>query len=133
MFRAQAEDYLGFGHALGEVAGEQGYGVVAALAVAGELDSLRINKQVDVLEVPRGAKAVGMNRLAPLVVGLVVAVSAVFSRVERLGAEELAVRGDGIRGQERRLLAEGVVVAAEDETVKPRGGARSLEGGMPDR
>src|ERR1700730_7401885 len=86
-----------FGHSLGEIAGKQGNGVVAALAMAGELHAFHVDEQVDVLEVPWGAKAIGMNGLAPLVIGLLVAMAAVLGRVKALGAEELAVGGRGVR------------------------------------
>src|SRR5215472_5402486 len=99
-----------FGHALGEVAGEKRDGVVATLAVARELHALLVNERVDVLEVPRGAEGVGVHGLAPLVVGGLVAVAAVFGSGEDLGAEELAVVRHGVRGQEGGFLSKRVVV-----------------------
>ena len=38
-----------FGHALGEIAGKQGDGVVATLAVAGELNALHVDEEIDIL------------------------------------------------------------------------------------
>ncbi len=60
-------------------------GVVAALAVARVLHALLIDEHVDVLQIPGRAEAVGVNGLAPLVIGLLVAVAAVLGRVEALG------------------------------------------------
>ncbi len=75
---------------------------------------------VHVLQVPRSAEAVGVNRLAPLVVCLLVAMAAVLSGGEGLGADELAVDRGRVRGQERRVLAEGVVVAGAHRVVERR-------------
>src|SRR5580692_1327050 len=47
-----------FGHALREVSGEKGDGVVAAFAMAGELYTLLVDEHVDVLEIPGLAEAV---------------------------------------------------------------------------
>ena len=112
------------GHALGQVAGEQGHGIVAAFAVARELHPFLVDEHVDVFQIPGGTEAVGVRGLAPLVVGLLVAVAAVLRRVKALGAEELAVDRHGVGGQERRVLAEGVVVAGGDGVVEWRGRAR---------
>jgi hypothetical protein len=117
-----------FGHALGEVAGEQGDGIVAALAVAGELDALFVDEGVDVFEVPGGAEAVGVDGLAPLVVGLLMAVAAVLGCVEAFGADELAGGGGGVGGQERGVFAEGVVVVGGDGIVERGGGAGDGDG-----
>ncbi len=118
-----------FGHALRKVAGEQGDGVVAAFAVAGELHAFLVNEGVDVFQIPGGAEAIGMHRLTPLVVGLLVAVAAVFGGVEAFGADELAGGGGGVGGKEGRVFAEGVVVAGGDRVVKLGGGAGDLDGG----
>ena len=45
-------------------------GVVAAFAVAGELDALAVVEQVDVAQVPGGAVGVGVGGLAPFDAGL---------------------------------------------------------------
>ena len=68
-----------------------------------------------------------MHRLAPLVIGLLVAVAAVLGGGEDLGAPELAVDGGGVGGQEGRLLAEGVVVTRGDRVVEGCGGAGDLD------
>jgi hypothetical protein len=83
---------------------------VAALAVAGVLDAFFIDEGVDVLEVPRGAEAVGVDGLAPLVIGLLMAVAAILGCVKAFGADKLAGGGGGVGGQEWSLFAEGVVV-----------------------
>ena len=112
-----------FGHALGEIAGEQGDGVVAALAMAGVLNAFFVDEGVDVFEVPEGAEAVGVGGLTPLSVGLLVAVAAVGRGGEGFGAEELAVIAGGVGGQEGRGFAEGVVVAGGDRVMEGGGGA----------
>ncbi len=112
-----------FGHALGEIAGEQRDGIVAALAVARILDALLVDEHVDVLQIPGISEGVGVNGLAPLGVSLLVAVATVLCGVEALGAEELAVGGGGVGGQERSVFAEGVVVSGGDGVVKLCGGA----------
>jgi hypothetical protein len=117
-----------FGHALREIAGEQGDRVMATFAVAGELHALLVDHHVDVLQIPGGAEAVGVHRLPPLVVGLFVAMPAVFGRVEALRALKLAVGRHGVGGQERRFFAERVVVAAGDGVVKRRGWPGNLDG-----
>ena len=99
-------------HSLREVAGEQRDGIVAAFAVAGELHAFLVDEHVDVLQIPGGAEGVGMNRLAPLVIGLLVTVAAVLGGVEAARIEKLAVDRHGVGGEERRVLAKGVVVAA---------------------
>ena len=87
-----------FRHALRQVAGEQGDGVVAALAMAGELHAFLVDEGVDVLQIPGRAEAVGMRGLAPLAVGLLVAMAAVLGGVEAARIKELAVGGGGIGG-----------------------------------
>jgi hypothetical protein len=96
---------------------------MAAFAMAGVLHSLFVNEMVDVLEVPGGTEAVGMDGLAPLVIGLLVAVAAVFGGVEALGAYELAGGTGGVGGQKRGLFAEGVVVVGGGGRVELGGGA----------
>ena len=116
-------------HALREIAGEQGNRIVAALAMAGELDALLVDERVDVLEIPGRAEAVGVNRFPPLGVGGLVAVAAVLGGGEAGGREELAVVRHGIRRQEGRVFAEGVVVAVGDVVVERGEGAGDLDGG----
>src|ERR1039458_1359897 len=70
-----------------------------------------------------------MGGLAPLVVGLLVAVAAVLSGVKALGAEELAVQGGGVGGEERGVFAEGVVVSSGHGIVKWGGGAGNAGSG----
>ena len=118
-----------FGHALGEIAGEEGDGVVATLAVARELDPLLIDEHVDVLQVPGLPEAVGVNGLAPLVIGLLVAAAAVFGREDAAGIDELTVGGHGVRREEWGFLAEGVVVADGDGVVELGGGAGDVDVG----
>ena len=89
---------------------EQGDRVVAALAVARVLHALLVDERVDVLQIPGGAEAVGVNRLAPLMVGLLVAMAAVLGSGEALGADELAGTCGRVGGKEWRVFAEGVVV-----------------------
>ena len=113
-------------HALREVAGEERDGVVAAFAMARELHALLIDEHVDVLEVPGSAEAIGVNGLTPLVVGLLVAVAAVFGRVEASRVEELAVGGHGVRGKKGGFFAEGVVVAEGYGVVELGGGAGDM-------
>ena len=71
---------------------------MASLAMAGELHALFVDEHVDVLQVPRLAKCVGMDGLPPLVVGLLVAMSAVLGGGEALGVrnwplDEVALEG----------------------------------------
>src|ERR1700691_2066274 len=111
------------GHSLGQVAGEQGDRAVAALAVTRVLYALLVDQRVDVLQIPGGAEAVRVHGLTPLVIGLLVAVAAVLGGGEDFGTPELAVDGGGVRRQEGRLLAEGVVVTRGDRVVEGCGGA----------
>ena len=111
-----------FGHALGEVAGEERDGIVAAFAVARELHALLGDEHVDVLQVPGLAKAVGVHGLAPLVVGLLVAVAAVFGGENAARIDELTVAVIAFEGRKGRFLAEGVVVAEGDGVVELGGG-----------
>ena len=102
---------------------------MAAFAMARVLDALFSDEHVDVLQVPGLAKAVGVNGLAPLVVGLLVAVAAVFGGENAARIDELAVDGHRIRGKEGRFLAEGVVVAGGDGVVELGGGAGDMNVG----
>src|ERR1700756_2193711 len=86
--------------------------------MAGILNALLVDEHVDVLQVPRGAEAVGVRSLAPLMVSLLVTVSAVLGGVKTFGVEELSVRGCRIGGKERRVLAESKVIAGSDGIVE---------------
>ncbi len=61
-----------------ERAGQNANRIVATIAMAGEFDPLGAGKDVDAGAVERRAEGVGVQRLTPLVVGLLVAVPAVF-------------------------------------------------------
>ena len=98
------------GGALGEVAGDHGDGVVAAFAMARELDALAVVEQIDVAQVPGGAVGIGVGGLTPLVLRFLMTVAAVLSGGKGFGINELT----GVGGHERRekviVLAEVVVV-----------------------
>ena len=70
---------------------------MAALAVAGELDTFFGGEEVDVFGVPGGAEGVGVSGLTPLGVGFLMAVAAVFRRGEGGWVDELP----GVGGCER--------------------------------
>ena len=70
-----------------------------------------------------------MNRLAPLVVGLLVAVTAVFGGENAARIDELAIGGHGVRREEGGFLAEGVVVAEGYGVVELGGGAGDVDVG----
>src|SRR3569833_2469587 len=116
-------------HALGEVSGEESDRVVAALAVARELDSLFADEQVHVLQIPGLTEAVRVNRLPPLVVGLLMAVAAVLGRGNAARVDELTVGRHRVRGQEGMLFPEGVVVTAADGVVELSGRPRNPDVG----
>ncbi len=102
---------------------------MAAFAVARELDALLSDEHVDVLQIPGLAKAVGVNGLAPLVVGLLMAMAAVFSGENAARIDELAIDGHRVRGKEWRFLAEGVVVAEGYGVVELGGRASDMDVG----
>jgi hypothetical protein len=65
------------GRAGGNRTGQNTNRIMATIAVACEFDALGADKNVDAGAVERGAEGVGVERLAPLVIGLLVAVPAV--------------------------------------------------------
>ena len=102
---------------------------MTAFAMARVLDALFSDEHVDVLQVPGLAKAVGVNGLAPLVVGLLVAVTAVFGGEDIARIDELAVDCHRVRGKEGGFLAEGVVVAEGYGVVELGGRASDMDVG----
>jgi hypothetical protein len=78
--------------------------------MAGVLHTLLIDQHVYVLEIPGSTEAVGVNRLTPLVVSLLMTVPAVLGGREALGADELSIAYPCIRGKKRGVFPEGVVI-----------------------
>ncbi len=96
--------------ALGEVAGNHGDGVVAAFAMARELDTLAVVEEIDVAQVPGGAVGVGVGGLTPLMLGFLVAVTAVLRGGKGLWVDEFTGVGGHERRQEMSVFAEVIVV-----------------------
>ena len=71
-----------------ERSGQNADRVVAAIAVAREFDALGAHENVDAGAIERRAEGIGMQRLAPLVVGLLVAVPAVSRIGKGAGRQE---------------------------------------------
>ena len=84
---------------LGEASGEDGDGVVAAVTVAGEFNTLGVDEDVDAGPIEGCAKAVAMEGLLPLVIGLLVTVAAVVGGRECVGAEEGIALNGGVAGR----------------------------------
>ncbi len=95
---------------LGEAAGEDGDGIVAAVAVARELDALGVDQNVDALAIERRAEGVGVQGLPPLVICLLMAVSAIRGVGKGAGLDEGAVLHHGVAGGGDVVLAVAEVV-----------------------
>src|SRR6516165_953098 len=87
---------------------------MAAFAVARVFDPALVDEKIYVLDVPRIPESVGVRRLPPLRVNLLMTVPAILGRGKALGIDELARVGACLRRQERLVLRERHVVMARD-------------------
>ena len=99
---------------LREAAAENRDGIVAAIAVAGEFDSFGSDEDVNASPVEGSAKRVGVQRLAPLVVRLLVTVAAVVGRGKRVWLQEGVADYGRITWGRDIVRAEGEVVSFAD-------------------
>ena len=88
--------------------------VVAAVAVARELNPLGADQDIDAGAVERRPEGVGVQRLTPLVVGLLVAVAAVGGVGKGAWLEKVPTFGGGVSGQRNLVFCEGEVVGLAD-------------------
>ncbi len=75
--------------------------------MAGELDAFFVEEEVDAGAVEGGAEGVGVEGLAPLAVGLLVAVAAVVGGGEGGGLDEVVGLDGGVAGEGDALGAKG--------------------------
>ena len=94
----------------GESTRKDGDGVVATVAMAGELDTFGADENVDAGAVERRAEGIGVQGLAPLAVGFVMAVGAVLGVRESAWLDELVAFRGSIAGEGKVVLAEKKVV-----------------------
>ena len=87
---------------------------MAAVAVTRELDAFGAYKNVDAGAVERRAEGVGVQGLAPLAVGFVMAVGAIFGIRECAGLDELVAFGGSIAGEGKVVLSEKEIVGFAD-------------------
>lgn len=88
--------------------------VVATVAMPGELNALRADQNVDAGAVERRAEGIRVQRLPPLLVGLFVAVRAIFRGRERAGLNELAVFGGSVSRKRDIIFAKKEIVRLTD-------------------
>src|SRR5208282_1666667 len=84
--------------------------IVAAIAVAGELNAFGADEDVDAGAVERSAEGVGVQGLAPLAVGFVVAVRAVFGFRESARLNKVVALNGGIARKRQVVFAEKKIV-----------------------
>ena len=82
--------------------------------MAGELDALGADEDVDAGAVERSAEGVGVQRLAPLVVGLLVAVPAVFCIRVGAGGQKFFTFNGRVSGRRDIVGAEYKIVGLVD-------------------
>src|SRR6516164_11486082 len=80
----------------------------------GELDALRADQNVDAGAVERRAEGIRVQRLPPLLVGLFVAVPAIFRGRERPGLNELVVFGGSVSRKREIIFAKKEIVRLAD-------------------
>ena len=83
---------------------------MATVAVARKLDPFGANEDVDAGAVEGRAEGVGVQGLAPLAVGFIVAMGAVFGLWKGARLDELVALGGSIAGEGEVVLAEKKVV-----------------------
>src|SRR5262249_8550395 len=88
--------------------------VVATVATQGELNALRATLNVDGGGVERRAEGIREQRLPLLLVGLFVAVRAIFCGGERAGLNELAVFGGSVSRKRDIIFAKKEIVRMTD-------------------
>ena len=84
--------------------------IVAAIAVAGEFHAFGAQQNVHALAIERRAEGVGVESLAPLVVGLLMAVAAVACIGKRAGRKKVVAFHRRIARERNAVLGEGKVV-----------------------
>jgi hypothetical protein len=104
------------GAARGESPGQQGCRVMAAFAMAGVGDAFGVGELLHVLDVPRGAEAIGVAGLTPLRVDAGMAVTAVGGGGDVGGLEE-AGKLCGCLAREVGAVAEGQIVGGSAESI----------------
>src|SRR5580658_6112134 len=85
--------------------------IMAAIAVARELDAFGADEDVDAGAVERRAEGVGVQRLTPLAVGLFVAMLAVLGFRKSAGLNEVIALDGCIAGEREIVFAEKKVVS----------------------
>ena len=103
---------------LGQHAGKESDGIVTAFTMTRVLDTLLRCEKIDVAQVVRDTIGVGVCRLTPLLVRLLMAVTAVLGCREELWINELAVRGGRVRRQKMKVFAEVIVVVVRRLVVE---------------
>jgi len=87
---------------------------MATVAVACKLNALGANENVDAGAVERGAEGVGVQRLSPLVIGLLVAVAAVLGVGKGACGQEVLAFDGCVAGGRNLVLAEGEGIGRAD-------------------
>src|SRR5208282_4590051 len=88
--------------------------IVAAIAVPREFDAFGADQDVDARAVERRAEGVGVQRLAPLAIGFLVAMAAVLGFRESAWLNKIVALDGSIAGEGQIVLAEKKVVGLAD-------------------
>src|SRR5580704_10294250 len=99
---------------LGQAARNDSDRVVATIAVTRELDAFGTDQDVNAGAVERRTEGVGVQGLPPLVVGLFVAVSAIFGLGKSTGPNEIVGLGGGVTRKRKVIFAETKIVGLAD-------------------
>ena len=93
---------------------QHGHRIVAAIAVARKLNAFGPQQNIHARPVKRRSEGVRVQRLPPLMIGLLVAVSAILGVGKCVRIEKIAAHGRGVAGQGDASLGNGKVISLPD-------------------